>query len=174
MVRLVTLVLLLPLASCARQLEDGVYSAEVLVVGLDTCEDGEELAEGERFELDLSVRGDTVTISSKSQKLHLPGGLQDPQSSKPRPPLVGRFLSGEQDEVFIADTNFEVVKTIAHPDLGPISCDSLAHISIPRGLVESPERFTGLLRKTYDPKPEASPACIRGCVVELEFAAARR
>jgi hypothetical protein len=162
--------LLLLLAACGRNIEDGKYLATVTVVGIDTCEDAEELAAEEVFEINLEVQGDTVWITSTSPQLHGAGGGQDPATTThPRPPLVGRFLYGAQREVFIADTNFEVVKTINNPDLGPVSCDSLAHIAVTRGEIDDPRHFHGQLRKTYEPRAEAAPACVRGCAVELDF-----
>jgi hypothetical protein len=162
--------LLLLLAACGRNLDDGDYLARVTVVGLDTCLDPQELHADDRFPLHMDVSGDTVFITSTAPQLHGAGNGPDPTStSHPRPAFIGRFLYGAQDEVFIADTNFEVVKTIANPDLGPVSCDSLAHLAITRGVVESSRHFRGQLRKTYEPRVDAAPACIRSCVVELEF-----
>jgi hypothetical protein len=169
MLRLAPLLLLL--AACGRNIEDGKYAASVIVVGIDTCADAEELAAGDVFPIELEVRGDTVWITSPSPQLHGAGGGQDPATTThPRPPLVGRFLYGAQREVFIADSNFEVVKTIDNPDLGPVSCDSLAHLAV-RAEVKDSRHFEGQLRKTYDPRAEANPACVRSCVVELDFAA---
>lgn len=157
------------LAACGRDLEDGDYVATVTVVGIDTCGDPEDLKAGQPFPLEVDVQGDTVLIRSTAPQLHGAGGGDPATATHPRPALFGRFLFGAQDEVFIADTNFEVVKTITNPDLGPVSCESLTHISITRAVVESSTTFRGQLRKTYEPRAEAAPSCVRSCVVELEF-----
>lgn len=161
--------------SCGRNLDNGTFTATVQTVNIDTCLDPQDLKLHSTFALTLDVQGDTVLIRSDSPELHGAGGKQDPRSSNPRPEFFGRFLYGQEQQVFIADTNFEVVKDIlnASPSLGLVSCDSLVHLAITHAVVDTATHFTGTLRKTYEPRPDAALGCDHDCVVEVGFDAVK-
>lgn len=147
---------------CGRTLEDGSYRFETTAVRQDSC------SAEPQVELDLpdgavTSAGETVTIAFEAEGPLVPG-LTGASGQKA---LIGRYLPDKEEERFIADASFDVVREMAG-----LSCFVFAHASL-QARVTGETSFEGTLRIDYTRRPAAQAACLPACVVEVEFAAAR-
>jgi len=157
-----TLAVLLLAAGCGRTLEDGTYRFDTTAIRQDSCsaepQDDLALPDGR-----VTSAGETVRIAFAAEGPLVPG-LTGASGDKA---LIGRYLPDKEEERFIADASFDVVREVAG-----LSCFVFAHAAV-RARVEDETSFSGTLRIDYRRRAEAQAACLPSCVVEVEFAAAR-
>lgn len=149
-------------SACGRTIEEGRYRFETVVVRQETCTDAEvvavDLPEGR-----LATFGDRVELSFPDEEPEVPG-LSGTTGSRT---MVGRFFPDGEEERFIADTTFDVVRRMQG-----VTCLVFSHASL-RALVRSETSFGGSLRIVYSRRPEAQAGCPPGCLLFLDYEAFR-
>ena len=158
------LLLALLASGCGFALEDGVYALETDAIRQDSCSASPQQTLA-LPDASVETAGETVRIEFTGAGALLPG-LTGAQGERA---LIGRFLPDKDDERFIADATFDVVR-----DIQGLSCFVFSHASIRASVGDGGESFSGILRINYSRRVEAQAACLPGCVIEAHFTAIRR